>query len=82
MAANPWVDNEPGPTCRGCGDQTIVKVTSEGEAVLLCLLHTPEEAACWPLPSEKPDNLPDDPEKWPPMLFGPVPESAAQQSED
>ena len=63
----PWV-SEKGPTCK-CGGPTIVTGSEEDGWVLMCIIHTKAEGAFWDLPPTKPDDLPDDPEKWPDMLF-------------
>lgn len=65
-----WIENEDGPSCR-CGEgKTIVKLCANKPPILWCLQHYDGEGAAFELPKEKPDDLPDDPEKWPEILFG------------
>lgn len=54
-----WIHGEPGPTCF-CGLPTMVYLDEEGlQANLLCLGHTREHGAIFPLP------LNQRPETWP-----------------
>lgn len=52
-----WQNNEDGPLCV-CGNPTIVKLSSDGPA-LLCLFHISGAGALFPLPIERPDDWPD-----------------------
>lgn len=53
-----WTDKEEGPTCY-CGMPTVVVVDEDGNADLLCLFHSSEAGAIFPLPRDKrPDNWP------------------------
>lgn len=53
-----WIDHERGPECF-CGMPTGVIVNEDGTAELLCIMHTYEAGAMFPLPAERPDNWPD-----------------------
>jgi hypothetical protein len=54
-----WQNNDPGFEC-SCGAPLLVKVEKgTGEAMLLCLFHTSEAGACFPIPREKPDGWND-----------------------
>lgn len=55
-----WTENEDGPDCE-CGSSRIVKITPNGNAVLMCLFHTGEAGAVTGLPAEKPDGWPGEP---------------------
>ena len=52
-----WQDKEKGPECF-CGMPTRVFLTNDKPA-LLCLFHTNEEGAMFPLPAERPENWPN-----------------------
>lgn len=55
-----WI-KEKGPECY-CGCPTGVIIDSDGKAWLLCIFHTNEEGAMFPLPKDgRPDNWPDIP---------------------
>lgn len=53
-----WTENESGPDC-ACGNPTVVKLTPDGSAVLLCIFHTQETGLFTPLPARRPDNWPE-----------------------
>jgi hypothetical protein len=53
-----WIDHEKGPECF-CSMPTGVIVHEDGTADLLCIMHTYEAGAMFPLPAERPDNWPD-----------------------
>lgn len=55
-----WIDKEKGPECF-CGMPTAVFLCEDGTAALLCIFHTDEAGAMFPLPSERPDNWPEIP---------------------
>ena len=56
-----WIDREKGPECF-CGMPTGVIVHQDGTADLLCIMHTYEAGAMFPLPTDgRPDNWPDIP---------------------
>ncbi len=67
-----WTDNEDGPDCQ-CGNPTVVKLMPDGKPVLMCLFHTGEAGAIFPLPSERPETWPGRP--WPSVT--PAPSAAA-----
>ena len=52
-----WV-KEKGPRCY-CGCPTWVEPDLGGGAVLICIFHTKEAGASFPLPSARPDNWPN-----------------------
>ena len=55
-----WV-KEKGPECF-CGMPTMVHVDDDGKAWLLCVFHTNEAGAMFPLPKNgRPDDWPDSP---------------------
>jgi hypothetical protein len=49
---------ESGPKCP-CGMPTFVDVDDEGNANLICIFHTYDSGAIWPLPKSRPDNWPN-----------------------
>lgn len=54
-----WIDKEEGPECF-CGMPTAVYVREDGEANLLCIFHSYDAGALFPLPKDgKPDNWPN-----------------------
>lgn len=53
----PWRENEDGPDC-ACGEQTVVKILPDGQAILLCFFHTGEAGMYTPLPDERPEEWP------------------------
>ena len=52
-----WIQSEPGPICT-CGWPTFVNVT-EKEIALICIGHSYEAGAAFPLPKNKPEKWPD-----------------------
>ncbi len=53
-----WI-KEKGPECY-CGMPTGVHVDEDGKAWLLCIFHTNEAGAMFPLPKDgRPDNWPE-----------------------
>jgi hypothetical protein len=52
-----WV-KEKGPPCF-CGCPTWVEPDLGGEATLICIFHTKEAGASFPLPSARPENWPN-----------------------
>jgi hypothetical protein len=54
-----WTHGEKGPECY-CGMPTGVVVSEDGKrADLLCIFHTNEAGAMFPLPAERPANWPE-----------------------
>ena len=53
-----WQKSESGPTCF-CGWPTIVTMNDDGTASLLCIGHTYEAGAIFPLPKERPEKWPN-----------------------
>ena len=55
-----WIHGEAGPTCF-CGLPTVVCLDKDGtQANLLCIAHTSEFGAMFPLPmNQKPDTWPE-----------------------
>ena len=53
-----WTHGEPGPKCF-CGRDTNVMICADGKVNLMCLAHTKEETALFPLPATRPEKWPD-----------------------
>lgn len=52
-----WKNGEAGPTCL-CGKATIVSISHQG-INLVCLYHTHEAGAFFPLPKRRPSRWPN-----------------------
>ena len=54
-----WKDKEKGPECF-CGMPTFVHVDKDGRADLVCMFHSRDAGAMFPLPKNgRPDNWPN-----------------------
>jgi hypothetical protein len=53
-----WTGKEKGPDCF-CGCPTWVEPVGSGPPILICIFHSKEAGASFPLPADRPDNWPN-----------------------